>query len=170
MGGPLGTQAARFEAVLCTEVLLARGHMENRIKEQQMDLFADRTSTHWMASNQLRLWFSTFAHLIMSTLQAEFLKGTELESASIRQIGLRLFRIAVGSKRALRIDIQLCTAYPLKAFSAWFTSDSCLEQSRIFLSPTHRENVVRKRRTQGTRALFLKRATIWPSSSKIAEL
>ena len=37
------------------------------LKEQQMDLFADRTSTHWMASNQLRLWFSTFAHLIMST-------------------------------------------------------------------------------------------------------
>ena len=36
----------------------ARGDMENRIKEQQLDLFADRTSTHWMASNQLRLWFS----------------------------------------------------------------------------------------------------------------
>jgi hypothetical protein len=37
--------------------------MENRIKEQQLDLFADRTSTHWMASNQLRLWFSAFGHL-----------------------------------------------------------------------------------------------------------
>jgi hypothetical protein len=63
--------------------------MESRIKEQQLDLFADRTSAHWMASNQLRLWFSVFAHLIMSTpstraraesLQAEVLKGTELAS------------------------------------------------------------------------------------------
>src|SRR5215469_2731510 len=48
----------------------ARGDMENRIKEQQLDLFADRTSTHWMASNQLRLWFSAFAHLLVSTLRA----------------------------------------------------------------------------------------------------
>jgi Transposase DDE domain group 1 len=52
----------------------ARGDMENRIKEQQLDLFADRTSTHWMASNQLRLWFSAFAHLLMSTLQAGVLR------------------------------------------------------------------------------------------------
>ena len=81
-----------------------------------MDLFADRTSTHWMASNQLRLWFSAFAHLIMSTLQAEVLKGTELESASIGQIRLRLFKIAARLKASVRrIHIELCTAYPLKA-------------------------------------------------------
>jgi len=43
--------------------------MENRIKEQQLDLFADRTSTHWMASNQLRLWFSAFAHLLSLTVE-----------------------------------------------------------------------------------------------------
>ena len=65
--------------------------MENRIKEQQLDLFADRTSTHWMASNQLRLWFSAFAHLLISTLRAWVLRGTELEQASIGQIRLRLF-------------------------------------------------------------------------------
>ena len=52
--------------------------MENRIKEQQrLDLFADRTNTHWMASNQLRLWFSAVAPLVMSTLQAEVLRGTD---------------------------------------------------------------------------------------------
>jgi hypothetical protein len=80
-------QAARFEAAaLYEKFYCARGDMENRIKEQQMDLFADRTSTHWLASNQLRLWFSAFAHLIMSTLQAEVLKGTALEPASIGQI------------------------------------------------------------------------------------
>lgn len=111
------TQAARFEAVaLYEKFYCARGDMENRIKEQQMDLFADRTSTHWMASNQLRLWFSAFAHLIMSTLQAGVLKGTELESASIGQIRLRLFKIAARLKTsARRIHIELCTAYPLKA-------------------------------------------------------
>ena len=70
-------QAARFApAALYEKFYCARGDMENRIKEQQMDLFADRASTHWMASNQLRLWFSAFAHLIMSTLQAEVLRGT----------------------------------------------------------------------------------------------
>jgi hypothetical protein len=84
--------------------------MENRIKEQQMDLFADRTSTHWMASNQLRLWFS---HLIMSTLQATVLKGTELAVASIGQIRLRLFKIAARLTVSVRrIHIELCSAYP----------------------------------------------------------
>jgi len=90
--------------------------MENRIKEQQLDLFADRTSTHWMASNQLRLWFSAFAHLLMSTLQAEVLRGTELAQASIGQIRLRLFKIAARLKASVRrIHIELCSAYPLQA-------------------------------------------------------
>jgi hypothetical protein len=89
------TQIARFEpAALYEKFYCARGDMENRIKEQQLDLFADRTSTHWMASNQLRLWFSSFAHLVMSTLRAEVLRGTELAVASIGQIRLRLFKIA----------------------------------------------------------------------------
>jgi len=110
-------QAARFEAAALYEKFYCeRGDMENRIKEQQMDLFADRTSTHWLASNQLRLWFSAFAHLIMSTLQATVLKGTELETASIGQIRLRLFKIAARLKASVRrIHIELCSAYPLKA-------------------------------------------------------
>jgi len=110
-------QAARCEpAALYEKFYCARGNMENRIKEQQMDLFADRTSTHWMASNQLRLWFSAFAHLIMSTLKAEVLKGTELEVASIGQIRLRLFKIAARLTASVRrIHIELCSAYPLQA-------------------------------------------------------
>ena len=48
-----------YEKLYC-----ARGDMENRIKEQQLDLFADRTSTHTMRANQLRLYFSSFAYLI----------------------------------------------------------------------------------------------------------
>jgi Transposase DDE domain group 1 len=109
-------QAARFApAALYEQFYCARGDMENRIKEQQMDLFADRTSTHWLASNQLRLWFSAFAHLMMSTLQAEVLAGTELERASIGQIRLRLFKIAARVRVSVRrIHIQLCSAYPLQ--------------------------------------------------------
>jgi hypothetical protein len=102
--------AALYENFYC-----ARGDMENRIKEQQLDLFADRTSTHWMASNQLRLWFSAFAHLLVSTLRAWVLRGTELEHASIGQIRLRLFKIAASFKVSVRrIHIELCSAYPLK--------------------------------------------------------
>ena len=61
------------------------------------------------------LWFSAFAHLLMSTLQAEVLRGTELAQASIGQIRLRLFKIAARLKASVRrIHIELCSAYPLQ--------------------------------------------------------
>jgi hypothetical protein len=109
-------QATRFQAAaLYEKFYCARGEMENRIKEQQMDLFADRTSTHWLASNQLRLWFSAFAHLIMSSLRAEVLRDTVLQNASIGQIRLRLFKIAARlSLSVRRLHIELCSAYPLR--------------------------------------------------------
>ena len=60
----------------------ARGDCpENRIKEQQLDLFADRTSTGKMWSNQLRLYFSSIAYVLMQTLRRMALAGTELEKA-----------------------------------------------------------------------------------------
>jgi hypothetical protein len=113
-------QAARFApAALYEKLYCARGDMENRIKEQQLDLFADRTSTHWLSSNQLRLWFSAFAHLMLNPLQAGVLAGTALEGASLGQIRLRLFKIAARVRVSVRrIHIQLCSAYPLKALFA----------------------------------------------------
>jgi hypothetical protein len=106
--------APLYEGFYC-----ARGDMEKRIKEQQLDLFADRTSTHWMASNQLRLWFSAFAHLMVSTLRGWVLGGSELEHASIGQIRLRLFKIAARLKVSVRrIHIELCSAYPFKGLFA----------------------------------------------------
>lgn len=91
----------------------ARGDMENRIKEQQLDLFADRTSTHFKASNQLRLWFSSFAHLILSILQAEVLKGTQWARATIGQIRLKLFKIAARVRISCRrIHFELASGYP----------------------------------------------------------
>jgi hypothetical protein len=126
-------QAVRFEpAALYEKFYCARGDMENRIKEQQLDLFSDRTSTHWMASNQLRLWFSAFAHLIMSRLQAEVLRGTELANASIGQVRLRLFKIAARLKVSVRrIHIELCSAYPLQGLFSLVHQRLCSLSARV---------------------------------------
>lgn len=106
----------RFEAAaLYEQFYCGRGEMENRIKEAQMDLFADRTSTHWMASNQLRLWFSAFAHLMLSVLRAEVLRGTDLAQATIGQIRLKLFKIAARVKVSCRrIHLELAGGYPYR--------------------------------------------------------
>lgn len=100
-------------ARLYEQFYCARGDMENRIKEQQMDLFADRTSTHWEASNQLRLWFSAFAHLMLSRLQADVLKGTRWARASIGQIRLQLFKIGARVRiSSRRVHFELASAFP----------------------------------------------------------
>lgn len=106
----------RFQSQeLYEDFYCARGDMENRIKEQQMDLFADRTSTHWMKSNQLRLWFSVIAHIIMNRLKACVLKGTELERATIGQVRLKLFKIAVRIKVSVRrVLLEFANSYPRK--------------------------------------------------------
>jgi hypothetical protein len=106
----------RFNAVALYEQLYcARGEMENRIKEAQQDLFADRTSTGWMASNQLRLWFSAFAHLMLSVLRAEVLRGTDLAKATLGQIRLKLFKIAARiTVSCRRIHLELASAYPYR--------------------------------------------------------
>lgn len=68
--------------------------MENRIKEQQLDLFADRTSTTPFAGNQLRLWFSNIAYLLAARLRGIALQGTVLAKATAGTIRLRLFKVA----------------------------------------------------------------------------
>jgi len=103
------TGQAIYEDYYC-----ARGDMENRIKEQQMDMFADRTSTGQMASNQLRLWFSTFAYMLVRDLRAGALVGTRLAKASVGQIRLHLFKIAAQLTVSVRrVYIRLCSASPM---------------------------------------------------------
>ena len=80
----------------------ARGDMENRIKEQQLGLFADRTSTAWMRSNQLRLYFSSFAYILMQTLRRLGLQGTELSQAQCDTIRLKLFKIGAQIEVTVR--------------------------------------------------------------------
>jgi Transposase DDE domain group 1 len=99
---------------LYEELYCARGEMENRIKEQQLDLFAERTSTHWMRSNQLRLWFSTLAYLLLNQMRTVALMGTELAHACCGTIRLRLLKIGAVIKVSFRrVCVSLSSAFPL---------------------------------------------------------
>ena len=85
-------QSEQIDArALYEDFFCARGEMENRIKEQQLGLFADRTSTSWMRSNQLRLYFSSFAYILVHALRRVGLTGTELANAQCDTIRLKLF-------------------------------------------------------------------------------
>ena len=108
---------ALYENVYC-----ARGEMENRIKEQQLDLFADRTSTHAMRSNQLRLWFSSMAYVLMSAVRRVALKGTRLANATCGTIRLKLLKIGAHVKVSVRrflIHLASACAYQDVFALAW---------------------------------------------------
>jgi len=94
----------------------ARGDMENRIKEQQLGLFADRTSTSWMRSNQLRLYFSSFAYILIHTLRRVGLKGTELAQAQCDTIRLKLFKIGAQIQVSVRkVWLSFSESYPYQS-------------------------------------------------------
>jgi hypothetical protein len=101
----------------------ARGDMENRIKEQQLGLFADRTSTAWMRSNQLRLYFSSFAYILMQRLRRLGLEGTALAQAQCDTIRLKLFKIGAQIEVTVRkVWISFSESYPyLGLFQRVFT-------------------------------------------------
>lgn len=91
----------------------ARGEMENRIKEQQLCLFADRTSTHNMRSNQLRLLFSTIAYLLHLVLREFGLAGTEMANAQASTIRVKLLKIGARIEQSVRrVRISLSESYP----------------------------------------------------------
>jgi hypothetical protein len=97
---------------LYEQLYCARGDMENRIKEQQLYLFADRTSAETMRANQIRLWFSSVAYLLMHELRLA-LRGTELERAQCHTIRTKILKIGarvVVSTR--RIVVHLASGYP----------------------------------------------------------
>ena len=80
----------------------ARGDMENRIKEQQLGLFADRTSTATMHANQLRLYFSSVAYMLMQTMRRIGLKDTSLANAQCSTIRLKLLKIGAQVQVTVR--------------------------------------------------------------------
>ena len=112
-GDPHGRFAPRS---LYQDFYCARGNMENRIKEQQLELFADRTSTCLMKSNQLRLWFSAFAHLLMSLFRKKGLAGTSLAKATVGTIRLKLFKVSARiTLSTRRIHFEFPSSYPYQA-------------------------------------------------------
>ena len=91
----------------------ARGEMENRIKEAQLDLFADRLSTETFRSNQLRLWLSSAAYILMHALRRIGLAGTALHNACANTIRLRLLKIGARITVSVRrIKIAMSEACP----------------------------------------------------------
>jgi len=98
----------------------ARGECpENRIKEQQLDLFADRTSTGKMWSNQLRLYFSSIAYILLQTLRRTALAGTDLEKAQCGTIRLKLLKIGAQIRVTVRkVWVSLSSGYPHAALFA----------------------------------------------------
>lgn len=100
---------------LYEDLYCARGDMENRIKEQQLGLFADRTSTRTLRANQLRLWLSSVAYLIISELRRVALAGTELATAQVSTIRCRLLKIgAVVTVSVRRVAVALSSVFPLQ--------------------------------------------------------
>ncbi len=91
----------------------ARGDMENRIKEQQHYLFADRTSAHTMRANQVRLYMSSMAYVLLSTIRRKALAGTKLARAQCSTIRDRLLKIGARIKVTVRrVWVHMSSAYP----------------------------------------------------------
>ena len=113
-----------YERVYC-----ARGEMENRIKECQLDLWADRTSAATMTANQLRLWFSSFAYVLIEALQRLGLAHTELANATCGTIRLKLLKIGARVTVSVRrIKIAVASACP-------FQSEFALAHARLRAPP-----------------------------------
>jgi len=99
-----------YETIYC-----ARGEMENRIKECQLDLFADRTSAASLRANQLRLWFASLAYVLVTALRRMALQGTALAHATAGTIRLKLLKLgALVTVSVRRVKIAIASACPMK--------------------------------------------------------
>lgn len=113
---------------LYEDVYCARGDMENRIKESQADLFADRTSAATMRANQLRLWFSSMAYVLVCAVRRIGLAHTQFAHATCGTIRLKLFKIgALVKVSARRIKFALPSACPYA--DEWRLAAACLTRA-----------------------------------------
>jgi hypothetical protein len=105
-----GDPQTLYDAVYCQ-----RGEMENRIKEQQLDLFADRTSCHDFLANQFRLLLSSAAYVLVEALRRLGLHDTELARAQVGTIRVKLLKIGARVRWSVRrIVLHLASGYPFK--------------------------------------------------------
>jgi hypothetical protein len=101
---------------LYEEDYCGRGEAENRIKEQQLHLFADRTSAHSMRANQIRLFFSSIAYMLINSLRRLGLAGTELAQAQCQTIRLKLLKIGALVRVTVRkVWVRLTSSCPYAA-------------------------------------------------------
>ena len=112
--------SARLAAApLYEQLYCARGDMENRIKEQQLGLFADRTSSATMRANQLRLWFAAVAYALVNHLRHTGLRDTELARAQVSTIRCRLLKLGARITVSVRrLVASLSSAFPLQPLFA----------------------------------------------------
>ena len=104
----MGNRQRIYDQTYC-----ARGEMENRIKEQQLDLFADRTSCHKWWPNQFRLLLSGLAYTLLEAIRRLALKQSKLERAYVGTIRLKLLKIgAIVIRNTRRVRLLLSEAHP----------------------------------------------------------
>lgn len=98
---------------LHTRQYCPRGEMENRIKEQQLDLFSGRTSNHYFDDNQLRLWFSSFAYVLLNLLREALLHHTKLANARVGTIRAQLLKVGTLIRVSVRrIHLAMHSSFP----------------------------------------------------------
>jgi hypothetical protein len=108
---------------LYEQVYCARGEIENRIKECQLDLYADRTSAHTMRANQLRSWFASMGYVLICALRRIGLKHTQFARASCGTIRLKLLKIGALVRTSVRrIKLAMPSAFPYQAEYAALTA------------------------------------------------
>ena len=97
-----------YETLYC-----ARGEMENRIKEAQLELFADRTSSHTFRANQLRLWLASFAYVLVEALRRLGLRASSFAVATAGSIRLKLLKVgALVTVSVRRVKLAMSSAHP----------------------------------------------------------
>lgn len=121
------------------EIYCARGDMENRIKEQQLDLFTDRTSCYNWWPNQFRLLLSSCAYVLLSALRRMILEGTELAKAQCNTIRLKLCKIGgVVIRNTRKVKFFLSSSYPCQSlFTNIVKKISLAPEQYIWCCPRH---------------------------------
>ena len=137
------TRAECKARYLYEKVYCARGDMENRIKECQLDLYADRTSTATMRANQLRLWFASMAYVLLCALRRIALHHTPFAKATCGTIRLKLLKIgALVRVSVRRIKVAMASACPAAAYLGLRCQASrrCRQRARPRPPDTRRRN------------------------------
>ena len=122
------TNLAQDAATLYDELYCARGEMENRIKEAQLGLFADRTSCHYFNANQFRLLLSSLAYILIERLRALALIGTDFARLQASTLRVKLLKIgAVILRNTRRVRVLLSSAFPYQ--SIFLTAAQALDSA-----------------------------------------